>query len=189
MLPIWPTARHVPLHASTRPGSGNSGRRAGGGTAAYDPRKPQARPRYWANASTQTFVKRCIGVPGDHIRLVNKRLYLNGHAVDEPYVFHKSGIVDSYRDNFPGVPNTYLSGTAPARFTIEGHKLVYSFIPAEETNEFSVKVDVGGQASGSVSGKPVKSVRGWVRFGRSSPSYWNESFDPKGPGQWMAPPP
>src|SRR3954452_11204977 len=61
----------------------------------------------------QTFVKRCIGLPGDHIRLMNKRLYLNGHPVDEPYVYHKSGIVDSYRDNFPGVPNTSLSGTAP----------------------------------------------------------------------------
>src|SRR5579862_8869684 len=26
----------------------------------------------------QTFVKRCIGVPGDHIKLVNKVVYLNG---------------------------------------------------------------------------------------------------------------
>src|SRR5437868_6424252 len=27
---------------------------------------------------SQTFVKRCMGVPGDHIRLVNKQVYLNG---------------------------------------------------------------------------------------------------------------
>src|SRR2546428_343080 len=37
----------------------------------------------------QTFVKRAIGVPGDHIRLVNKRLILNGKPADEPYVYHK----------------------------------------------------------------------------------------------------
>ena len=28
----------------------------------------------------QTFVKRCIGVPGDRIQLVNKQFILNGHA-------------------------------------------------------------------------------------------------------------
>src|ERR1700753_1074274 len=38
----------------------------------------------------QTFVKRCIGVPGDRIRLVNKHLVLNGKAVSEPYVYHKT---------------------------------------------------------------------------------------------------
>src|SRR5881227_2332704 len=38
----------------------------------------------------QTFVKRCIGVPGDRIHLVNKNLWLNGKAVDEPYVYHKT---------------------------------------------------------------------------------------------------
>jgi signal peptidase I len=62
---------------------------------------------------TQTFVKRCIGLPGDHLRLVNKKLVLNGHPVNEPYVYNKSEIIDSYRDNFPGIPNTFLSGSAP----------------------------------------------------------------------------
>jgi signal peptidase I len=33
---------------------------------------------------SQTFVKRCIGVPGDRIKLVDKQLILNGHAVNEP---------------------------------------------------------------------------------------------------------
>jgi len=53
----------------------------------------------------QTFVKRAIGVPGDHIRLVNKQLILNGKAVKEPYVYHKTDYIDSYRDNFPSDPN------------------------------------------------------------------------------------
>jgi signal peptidase I len=60
----------------------------------------------------QTFVKRCIGLPGDHIRLVNKQLILNGHPVNEPYVYHKSELIDSYRDNFPGEPNTYMAEAA-----------------------------------------------------------------------------
>src|SRR5947199_8208201 len=29
----------------------------------------------------QTFVKRVMGVPGDHIRMVNKRVFLNGHPL------------------------------------------------------------------------------------------------------------
>ncbi len=57
----------------------------------------------------QTFVKRVIGVPGDHIRLVNKAVYLNKSALNEPYKFHKTDYVDSYRDNFPGQPNTFIT--------------------------------------------------------------------------------
>ena len=49
----------------------------------------------------QDYVKRAIGVPGDHIRLEHKRLVLNGHPVDEPYAIHRSSYEDTYRDNFP----------------------------------------------------------------------------------------
>jgi signal peptidase I len=54
---------------------------------------------------SQTFVKRCMGVPGDRIRLVNKQVYLNDVKLDEPYKYHKTEYIDSYRDNFPGEPN------------------------------------------------------------------------------------
>ena len=57
---------------------------------------------------SQTFVKRCMGVPGDHIKLVNKQVYLNGKALEEPYKVHKTDYIDSYRDNFPGEPNSNL---------------------------------------------------------------------------------
>ena len=50
---------------------------------------------------TQTFVKRVIGAPGDHLKMVNQNLYRNGVLLNEPYVYHKSGFVDSSRDNFP----------------------------------------------------------------------------------------
>jgi signal peptidase I len=60
----------------------------------------------------QTFVKRAIGIPGDHIRLVNKQLILNGKPVVEPYVYHKTEYIDSYRDNFPSDPNVHVVDSA-----------------------------------------------------------------------------
>jgi signal peptidase I len=57
---------------------------------------------------TQTFVKRVVGVPGDRIRIINKQLYINGQALTEPYVEHKTPYIDAYRDNFPSQPNTQV---------------------------------------------------------------------------------
>jgi signal peptidase I len=56
----------------------------------------------------QTFVKRCMGIPGDHIRIANKQVYINGVKLDEPYKYHKTDYIDSYRDNFPGEPNVMV---------------------------------------------------------------------------------
>ena len=67
----------------------------------------------------EDYVKRAIGVPGDHIKLVNKQLWLNGHLVNEPYAIHSSGMIDSYRDNFPGPPNTPIQ--QPAIDMLENH--------------------------------------------------------------------
>jgi signal peptidase I len=66
----------------------------------------------YPNDIRQTFVKRAIGVPGDRIRLIDKKLILNGHPVDEPYVYHKTEYIDSYRDNFPSDPNVHVSESA-----------------------------------------------------------------------------
>jgi len=57
---------------------------------------------------SQTFVKRVIGVPGDRIHIVNKQVYVNGEPLNEPYKYHKDDYIDSYRDNFPGMPNVRL---------------------------------------------------------------------------------
>jgi signal peptidase I len=56
--------------------------------------------RYPLNISMD-YVKRAIGIPGDHVRLVNRQLMLNGHLVNEPYVVHSQTYPDMYRDNFP----------------------------------------------------------------------------------------
>lgn len=50
---------------------------------------------------TQYFVKRVIGLPGDHIRLQNKAVFINGSRMQESYVIHSMLNQDFYRDNFP----------------------------------------------------------------------------------------
>jgi signal peptidase I len=52
----------------------------------------------------QNFVKRVIGVPGDHIRIVDKVVYVNGKALTEPYTQHIRPEMEPYRDNFPSEP-------------------------------------------------------------------------------------
>jgi len=54
---------------------------------------------------SQTFVKRVVGIPGDHIRIIRKSLFLNGEMIDEPFAEHRTTHIDSYRDNFPSRPN------------------------------------------------------------------------------------
>jgi len=47
-----------------------------------------------------TLVKRCIGMPGDHIRMADKSVFINGQLLNEPYVIHQPDSLP-YRDNFP----------------------------------------------------------------------------------------
>jgi signal peptidase I len=56
---------------------------------------------YFPVDPSQFLVKRVIGVPGDHIRLRNQIVYVNGVQQQEGYVIHRSWIPDPYRDNFP----------------------------------------------------------------------------------------
>jgi signal peptidase I len=58
---------------------------------------------------SQTFVKRVVGVPGDHIKIIDQQVYRNGKKLTEPYVVHKAPYPDSFRDNFPNSePNLTL---------------------------------------------------------------------------------
>ena len=56
------------------------------------------------------FVKRVIGVPGDHIRLVDKQVHVNGVPIIEPYVRyfrpHDSSPDVMFRDDFPRLDHT-----------------------------------------------------------------------------------
>jgi signal peptidase I len=58
---------------------------------------------------TQTFVKRVVGVPGDHLKMVQRVIYRNGVKLNEPYVYHKLPY-DETRDNFPESSPPYMDG-------------------------------------------------------------------------------
>jgi signal peptidase I len=46
-------------------------------------------------------VKRVVGLPGDHLRLISGRVYVDGTALREPYAIYSPSRADNYRDNFP----------------------------------------------------------------------------------------
>ena len=50
---------------------------------------------------SEYLVKRVIGVPGDHIRLVDGVVYLNGKPQQESYAIYRGSYPDSFRDQFP----------------------------------------------------------------------------------------
>jgi signal peptidase I len=51
--------------------------------------------------STLHLVKRVIGLPGDHLRLHAGQVFINGHALSEPYAVYRPSPPDNFRDNFP----------------------------------------------------------------------------------------
>lgn len=57
------------------------------------------------------FVKRVVGIPGDHVRLINRQVYVNGVRAVEPYV-HYFRPHDEFRDEFPrlDLPVSGLNG-------------------------------------------------------------------------------
>jgi signal peptidase I len=62
------------------------------------------------------FVKRVIGIPGDHIRIFHRQVFVNGQAQNEPYVRHDPAYADELRpgDDFPPPDSEYLSGATSA---------------------------------------------------------------------------
>ena len=71
---------------------------------------------------TQHFVKRVIGLPGDKLRMVNKKVFINGKPLDEPYVRFLEPPNNLFRDNFPrtDIPAYGLDG----KWWLEMRKLV-----------------------------------------------------------------
>ena len=67
----------------------------------------------------QNYVKRVIGVPGDHIKVVDKVVYRNGKQLVEPYARHVFPGLEPYRDNFPSEP--YGPVYDRAREMLAGH--------------------------------------------------------------------
>jgi signal peptidase I len=77
--------------------------------------------RYPVNPQ-QHFVKRVIGIPGDHVRLVNKHVYVNGVKQDDDYATFNWGQRDKFRDNFPN--GGFFADKIASKWFIQAQKLV-----------------------------------------------------------------
>ena len=74
--------------------------------------------RYPVNPS-QMFVKRVIGMGGDVVKIENKRVFLNGKPLFEPYVQYLPTANQSLRDDFP--PSLSLIETYPAYLGLDSN--------------------------------------------------------------------
>lgn len=54
------------------------------------------------------YVKRVIGLPGERLRIINQRLYINGSWVPEPYAVRDPSADDPLGDNFPPADGDFL---------------------------------------------------------------------------------
>jgi signal peptidase I len=61
---------------------------------------------------SEHFVKRVVGVPGDRLRLINRRVFINGVPLTESYAHYDSDVHDVFRDEFPrlNIPVPGLEG-------------------------------------------------------------------------------
>jgi len=81
-------------------------------------------------------VKRVIGLPGDHVKIADEQVYVNGKVLSEPYVVHDpASVYDPLNYTFPLVGNQmYTSQVQPEwahemRKYIQGDELV---VPANK---------------------------------------------------------
>jgi signal peptidase I len=77
--------------------------------------------RYPVNPQ-QFFVKRVIGVPGDHLRLVNKHVFVNGVKQPEEYVTFNWGQRDRFRDDFPN--GGFFTDRISSKWFIQAQRLI-----------------------------------------------------------------
>jgi len=55
------------------------------------------------------YVKRVIGIPGDRVKIVDQRVYVNGKALNEPYIVRDPAApYDPFGDNFPPRSEQFL---------------------------------------------------------------------------------
>jgi signal peptidase I len=111
----------------------------------------------------QHFVKRVIGTPGDRIRLVNKRVYVNGLLQREPFAEHTDPNFRNFRDNFPnGDPNMeHLPGAwqqQMRRLTEDGQLIVpdgYFFVMGDNRDDSSDSRYWGFVPRQNIIGRPL----------------------------------
>ncbi len=122
----------------------------------------------------QHFVKRVIGVPGDHLRIERKRVLINGKPLDEPYVRFLEPANNLFRDNFPriDIPALGLEGKwwLEMRKLVEDGQLIipegHYFVMGDNRDDSQDSRYWGFVPRGNIIGRPLViywSVRDWDR--------------------------
>lgn len=81
------------------------------------------------------FIKRCIGVPGDHIKIVQGRVFVNGVALNEPYAVHYPERLAGAAENYPPASVDELDAGLTAAWADDFHNHVVNgelVVPAGE---------------------------------------------------------
>jgi signal peptidase I len=74
---------------------------AHGDIVVFDP------PESWSAGNGVPFIKRVIGLPGDRVELRDGKVFVNGIALDEPYIFVEDGVPQT-TDPAPGGASEWL---------------------------------------------------------------------------------
>lgn len=88
---------------------------------------------------SQHFVKRVIGLPGDHILLRDKTVFVNDEPLPEQYAVHVTGDHNLYRDNFPA--DIDLTGQVDAKWRTEMRERLQNGELVVPANEYFVMGD------------------------------------------------
>jgi len=75
-----------------------------------EPRRQQIFVIRGVEPNSPDLIKRVIGIPGDHIKIVRGRVYLNDKPLAEPYSLQRLGAAGSDAENFPPAPSDYSMG-------------------------------------------------------------------------------
>ena len=73
----------------------------------------------------QHFVKRVIGLPGNHLKLVDQVMYIDGKPLQEPYVVHDPGApYDPLNYNFPPPASQFITSAMQPEWVHEMRKFM-----------------------------------------------------------------
>jgi signal peptidase I len=122
----------------------------------------------------QHFVKRVIGLPGDKLRMVNKKVFINGRPLDEPYVRFLEPPNNLFRDDFPrtDIPASNLDGGwwLQMRKLVEDGQLIipqgHYFVMGDNRDDSQDSRYWGFVPQENIIGRPLViywSVRDWDR--------------------------
>ena len=129
----------------------------------------------------QHFVKRVIGLPGDRLRMVNKKVLINGKPMDEPYVRFLEPANNLYRDDFPriDIPASNMEGSwwLQMRKLVEDGELIipegHFFVMGDNRDDSQDSRYWGFVPQENIIGRPLViywSVQDWDRNPQSTVS-------------------